>query len=315
MTDSTPYFEHRIRHDRRLTPSTLEHAGITPATRDLALLSTWAGRCILVDVNSGDVENQPEVGLDGVGLALRTPSCARQRHLRFAVSGQVGWASVWAQGDTEAQRVFPVHSNTVNTVALSPDGELLGIGTGYMPLTPELKKGAVELWSLRGTPMCISHTVLQDVCTSFLGWHPSSEYLAAFSTDGGQEEGHLWCLEVPSLQTIAAVRIPLGGMPVAVGFVDGGTGITIVGPHHVERRESPAIDKVTGLWQFDETIVHASMSVNSERVLLSTGHLISTRDGSMESIDLVPSCRATALRPGGGYLALSSGGVLRVWDQ
>jgi hypothetical protein len=281
-------------------------------SKDWVLASTWSGRCLLIEVESGRAKLQPFVGDRSVGRNLRRPAVRLLDPPMCAVATGAPWGAVWTLGDDEARRIFSDHGS-VNAVALSPDGCVLALGTGHYPLGPEYPKCALEIWSITGTPRRLKLARLPDVAVDQIWWDEYSDLLLVCSGELSQDRGHLWIFDGGSLELLESA--PVDYCVVAGAIVEGGDCVLSVGPDRVDRRLTDELHAVDERWTLTESITTAALSYETSEIFFPTGQLINYTSGEVELLPPLPGCVGVAARPGGGFVGLAQSGMLRVWDR
>lgn len=182
-----------------LTAPELAYAGGTSA-----LVSSWGGRCHVIDWEALTVSEQPlleRVVLAGTPVSgfLASPR-VRQAGSRtlFAAATKTAAACVWCPGDEVALRVSSVGS-PVTHVGISPDLSSLAIGSGFYPLSESSHPGAiVELWDLdwsgdrvvQATPAAEARH-LPGAGLNALEWSDNGDWLAVHTGARSQDRGYV----------------------------------------------------------------------------------------------------------------------------
>jgi hypothetical protein len=308
----------RIRFDRSPDPRRCRFAKLVWVEGNTLLMSSWEGRCALVDTADGALVWQPDIALYMgatrlAGYVLNRPAVSTGQRFLFAAAANITRAAVWRSGDVDFQRIEPLQASPVNAVGLSPDGTLLAMGTGYVLLHPDLRKAGVEIWELGKAPSCIASTLLSDVVVLTVDWHPKLPYLLVLTAKIEQTGGHLWLLEYPSLNPLECIPVD-GGIPVTAAFADSGAAAIVVGPHDVTLRHTSSIGQVSGRHETNASIEYAGISETTNEVLLSTGDLLRGPLLSQRRLQLPDDCVATAITPD-QYIGLTGDGVVRIWER
>lgn len=282
------------------------------------LSTTCSRRCVLIDVATGEMELQPMVAIEMpggpiAGLCLRSPSVAHVDPPLVAVATRASWAGIWTIGDTIARRLTPQHSGPVNAVVLSPDGQFMALGTGYYPLKEEYRKASVELWTTSSEPELLASTLLPDVVVDQLVWDRGSSRLLALTGIMSQGGGHWWVFDADRFALLDAGSTD-SCMFIAAGFARGGEAIVAVSRDRAEVHRLGESHEIVRWWTFSEEIVSAAVSAETGEAILSTGDVIDLDGHRVTHLQAFPDCAGVAICPGGGYVALSSSGRLRVWN-
>lgn len=276
-----------------------------------ALITTWVGRCLLIDLETGEVEAQPLVGAKYVGSTLQRLSVAGDKHSICAVATRSTWAGVWRLGDSVARRI-PTEVSAANAVALSADGAFLAIGTGMYALGSHQPKCAVEIWALEGRPELVVSTRLPDAAVDRLLWNHSAGCILAWSGARTQDRSHFWMFDENSLRILESAPFEDGG--ILEGGVDAVGRIVTVGRSLAECLEVTDSRNRGHRWELDGSAIAASLSDPGDEVLLSTGQLLELRTGEHRWVEALPGCVGLGALPGGGFVGISKSGVIRIWE-
>lgn len=134
MTDpdsSVQYTDWRVFHQY------IGFAEVLLLAPERALVSTWLGRCFILDIESGASWAEPET--QPPNLPIRAGECLRSLTISggsppiCAVATRAVWASVWQLGDRESVQVYPKNDGPVNAVAVSPPGRSSCPGYRLLP--------------------------------------------------------------------------------------------------------------------------------------------------------------------------------------
>lgn len=291
------------------------YPALAPLSRERVLVSTWSGRCLIIDVDTGLTEVQPmvaqRVGGGATGGILSTPCAAGVDRQICAVATRSGWAGVWTVGDKVAQHIY-TDSGPANAVALSPAGDLLAIGTGYYPLSSPVPRCGLEIWQISEAPELLAKVRLPDVAVDYIWWDVDRDLILAWSGAVTQNRGNLWVFDADDFRLQEAVALDylptLGG-----AMIDYGGWILTISTGRLELRSTDYLNEVHYSKSFNKSY-SAAICSEMGQVLLPHGELINFYNGQSATLEPLPDCVAVSARPDGGFLGLSSTGVLRVWS-
>jgi hypothetical protein len=164
------------------------------------LVSTWLRQCFVLDLESNTCRHEPEAAPPGslfhAGRCLRSISTACGSPPICAVASRAAWASVWHLGDRESMTVHPERYGPVNSVAVSPRGDRLALGTGFYPLDPRHEPRAfVELWDTADSPVYIASRCLPGVAVDRLAWDAKGDTILVATGARSQDRGHVALLD------------------------------------------------------------------------------------------------------------------------
>jgi len=301
-------------------PYYLRHASVVALSDHQIIATTWSGRCLLIDIDTGEVLPQPMVastreGRLDAGFTLDSPSVKFGDPPVVGVATRASWAGFWPLGATEARKLAPQRSDPVTAVALSPHAAVAAIGLGFYPLSNDRRSAAIELWTLDAEPKLLSSTVLlPDAAVDQLAWDPYRNRLLALSGAVNQDRGHAWVFDGDTLFVRHVVETG-GCMYRFAGFVDGGCSIVAISHKTVELHGISRPIKPPRYWTSSGEITGAGICEATSRIFLSTGDIISLDEDMISAFDTIPECVAVAVLPNGGCVALSEAGMLRIWDE
>lgn len=287
------------------------HLALMPLSRERVLITTFLGRCLIVDVETGLARVQPTVAQGYVGAALYTPSVGLGDRYTCAVATRSSWAGVWDVGDEAVRRVY-TETGPCNSVAVSPSGDLLAVGTGFYPLSLPAPRCGLEIWNVDGTPDLLSKLRLPDVAIDWIWWDEDLDRLLAWSGVATQDRGNLWIFDIANLRLLDSVALHSSGVHTGA-LVNSRSEVLTVTTNQLEVRSRTDLEEI--VFQRDLPAADSlAISIDTAEVLLTSGELYSFVDSGSRSLEPLPGCIAVAARPGGGFLGLSKSGVLRTWD-
>lgn len=182
--------EHQAKAAKPLQPGNfMGRLALMPLSRERVLVTTFLGRCLIIDVETGLARVQPTVAQEYAGASLYTPSVGLLDRYTCAVATRSSWAGVWDVDDEAVRRVY-TETGPCNAVAISPNGELLAIGTGYYPLRDPVPRCGLEIWNIDGAAELLSKVRLPDVAIDWLWWDEDLDWLLAWSGALTQDRGN-----------------------------------------------------------------------------------------------------------------------------
>lgn len=323
---SEPFVERKLwlrESEGRVTevlPYDLCHASLVALSDHEIIATTWSGRCLLINIDTGEALPQPTVaslhdGLPGVGITLDSPSVRAGDPPVVGVATRAPWAGLWSLGAREALKLAPQRSGPVTAIAFSPHAAVAAIGLGFYPLSNDRRSAAIELWTLGAEPRLVaSNVLLPDAAVDQLAWDPYQNRLLALSGSVTQDGGHLWIFDGDTLSLLHVVETA-GYMFRFAGFVDGGSSAVAISWNTVELHEISRPIKQPRRWTSSEDIRGAGICDTTSRLLLSTGDIITFDREAIDRVEIIPDCVDVEVLPGGRWVALSEAGTLRIWDE
>jgi hypothetical protein len=105
-------------------------------------------------------------------------------------------------------QVYPKNDGPVNTVAVSPQGDRLALGTGYYPLAPGTEpKAFVELWDSTDARVCRAARRLAGVVVDRLTWDATGTRLLVSTGAITQDRGHVALLNGLTLALLDVAEV------------------------------------------------------------------------------------------------------------
>ena len=213
VSDQLGYSQSEIRADKtsllpgvEISPDHLGYPELCHLPNGALLVSTWSGYCFEVDPVSGLVAVQPKIGLEHGRMS--SPAATTTEPAICSAATHVLSTKLWQLG---APRTFGVKTDgPVNSVALSPQGDLLATGLGMYPLNPDRHpNAAIELFSTDDPSEPLSRRVLPGVAVDRVVFHPTRELLVAVTGARSQDRGHIVLLNQRTLDLLDVAETDL----------------------------------------------------------------------------------------------------------
>jgi hypothetical protein len=283
---------------------------------DQAIVCDGSGTISLLDLSRKSIVKSENVSwvYRGQRLACMTLSSLQvepEAGRSCVVATRGSYAALW---DLESSEVCKIDSDAgpVNAMAFSPDGTRLAIGTGYYNLSSVRgPRPTIQVWTLSGTePIHLMSTTLPGVCVDTILWDSDYDRIVCVTGDESQASGYLCCLDGNSLRSLCLDGIPIHMVSriLAVGqsyLVAHGKGI-----HAFDR------DDFSLKWTHTESVEIDDLAFDEEEAMLFfSGTTFLTTDGEVVGkVELPDAVSSIAPRPDGGFLCVSSQGVVSAWD-
>lgn len=291
------------------------------------IVSSWDGRCYLLDFQSQIVTPCPPVN-------TRLPvagNCAKALSVGMSESGpicaaamDVGWTSIWHLGDHKAASIYPVKPGPVSAVAIHPKGHRIALGLGYYSLAPgEATKAYVELWTLDSPPQFSGFCRIPGIVVDQLAWDEMGNRLLVVSGDLQQQSGHVVILDG---DTLAAGDIePIEFALCKGAHFCGDEEALLIASGQMEIRKTDNLSTVrwrlfpdSEIWSDGSSrgdIYQAAISPCREVAIMNNGLLVDCWEGRIAGLPALPDCTGIAALQNGDCVGISSAGIVRVWDQ
>lgn len=293
---------------------------IVAIDRDRCAVADGTGNVTAVNLRTQEVGPRLFVGIAG-GTASNLRSLRRDpsRPGGVAVASRAAYAAIGDVDRGSVAKIHPVEGGTVQSVAISPDGKWLAIGTGAYSVSGPAQPAHLELWGLSDEegPYHIGYAALPGVCVDAIAWSPDGGRIACASGLRSQKAGFVAQLEAEGLRALSFFDTPWAGTG-RLGYADascshlavasrGGFRVLAAGDGQeawrLDRPESPDV-----LPDFD-------LIPEERAIVLTSGQVLDALDGTERSKFLAMNdCTSIAARPGGGYIGVSSRGRIYCWD-
>lgn len=219
---------------------------------------------------------------------------------------------LWQIGTDNFQKVFAQAHGPVNCASYSPDGSRLAVGIGFYPLNPaKTSEARLEIWSLKNShPCCESEVLLPGVCVDSVAWATGGSEIACVTGLRSQQDGFLVVL------TDAGVPRRFGELGTAMNHA-----VVYLEDNRVLVQDGKkiaclSVSSRAVLWEFP-TDNECRMAFDQYRneIALNSGSVLEAEHGRLvRELQPLEECSAVAVRPNGGYVGISKGGTIRVWD-
>ncbi len=298
---------------------------IVAIDRDHCAIADGSGQLIAVDVRTRDVGPRLFLGLSGSAGASNLRSARRHpaRSSVVAVATRAGYAVVGDLAGPAVAKIHPVQGGTVQSVAFSPDGRRLAIGTGTYTTTGVPQPAHVEVWSqpdpAEGPPRALVVAALPGVCVDAIAWHPEGGLIACASGLRSQRSGFVAQLEAEDLRPRSFFETAWTGTG-RLEYVDrdanaGHLAVALKGGFRLlgaeDGQEAWRIDRP----EVPELPLDFALDPADGSIVLASGVARDSRDGTRRSRFLaMRDCTSIAARPGGGFFGASSRGRIYCWD-
>lgn len=274
------------------------------------LVSTWSGYCFEVNPDSGEVTIQPQV-VSNHGT-LGCPTATASEPVLCSAATRVVWTALWQLRASQTSRVHT--DGPVNSVALSPQGDLLAAGLGMYPLNPNHHPlAAIELFSTADLPQPLERRVLPGVAVDRLVFHPSRDLLVAVTGARSQDRGHVLLLDRRTLRFADVAETDFFSCRAAI--VDKESDRLIFAYRDgVQLRSLDQLWNVQWEWRAPHELLGAAHDAERNLIFLSNGQVLSADVGEVERLPALDKCTGLAVLRDGRVAGISQTGVLRVWE-
>lgn len=295
---------------------------IVPQDREHCVVADGTGHLTVINLTTEHILTRIFVGVMGAQTTsnLRSLRAASQGSRMVAVATRGGYAVVANFDRQVVAKVYPEQGGTVNSVALSSDGQFLAIGTGSYPLSGDLQPPHIELWSLSedGAPEYRSFAALPGVCVDAIAWNRDCDRIACATGLRTQKGGFIAQLDSAQLRPVSFFDTPWAGSG-RLGYLDRGSTCNHLGV--VFRGGFRVVDSWNGkeAWRVDsaelpDLLQDFDHDPENQEIVLTSGVVLDSFDGSKKKHFLpMKDCTSIAIRPGGGYLVASSRGRIYCW--
>jgi hypothetical protein len=283
---------------------------------DQAIVCDWTGTISLIDLPGKSIAKSENVAwfMDGQPLGSTTLSSLQiepETGRSCVVATRGAYAALWNLDSSEVLKI-EAGNGPVNSVAYSPDGTRLAIGTGVYDLSSgRIARPTIEVWDLADSePTRLMSTTLPGQCLDTILWEPYSERIICVSGDASQESGYLCCLDGDSLHALCMDRIPLCHVSriLSVGY-----SYLVAHRGGVQAYDR---DDFSPRWSHEEPVEAADLAHDEDTdIMFFGGTTFLGSDGEVVGKAEFPGTfSSVAPRRDGGFLGVSKEGMISVWD-
>jgi WD40 repeat protein len=293
---------------------------IVAIDRDRCAVADGTGNVTAVDVRTQEVGPRLFVGIAG-GTASNLRSLRRDpsRPGVVAVATRAAYAALGDIGRGSVSKIHPVEGGTVQSVAISPDGRSLAIGTGAYSVSGPAQPAHLEIWDLshEDGPRHARFAALPGVCVDAIAWSPDGRLIACASGLRSQKAGFVAQLEAGDLRARSFFETTWAGTG-RLGYLDASCsrlaaasrgGFRVLGAS--DGQEAWRLDRPDA----NDVLPDFDLVPEDGVVVLTGGQVLDATDGARRAKFLAMNdCTSIAARPGGGYLGVSTRGRIYCWD-
>jgi hypothetical protein len=317
VSDQLGYSQSEIRADKisllpgvEISPDHLGYPELCNLPNGSLLVSTWSGYCFEVDPAFGLVAVQPKIGLEPGRMS--SPAATTTQPAICSAATHVLSTKLWQLG---APRTLGVKTDgPVNSVALSPQGDLLATGLGMYPLNPDRHpNAAIELFSTADPSEPLSQRVLPGVAVDRVGFHPTRGLLVAVTGARSQDRGHVVLLDHRTLDLLDVTETDLFSCRAAIVDADSDR-LILAYRDGIQVRSLDQLWNVEWEWRAEADLLGAAHDAERDWIFLSNGQVLSPGVGEVARLPALDKCTGLAILRDGRLAAISRPGVLRVWE-
>jgi len=282
------------------------------------LASTWGRYCFEVNPDSGRVTRQPRIDDLRIGKFfvpggnLSAPTASASQPVLCSAATHVVWTELWQLGASQTSRVKT--DGSINSVALSPQGDLLATGLGWYPLDPHKHPpAAIELFSTADPSEPLKRRVLPGVAVDRLVFHPEQELLVAVTGARSQDRGHVLLLDCRTLNLLDVAETDAFNCRTAIIDVVSDR-LTLAYRDGIQVRSLEQLWNVEWEWRAADEVFSAVHDRERNLIFLSNGQVLSPDDGEVAGLTALDKCTGLAVLHDGRLAGISRAGMLRVWE-
>ncbi len=281
------------------------------------------GHLTVINLITKGILSRTFVGIAGghTSCHLRSLRAGPRGSRTVAVATRGGYAAVVNFGRQVVEKIYPQQGGSVNAVALSPDGQLLAIGTGHYPPSGDSPPSRLELWVLPawGEPQYRSFAALPGVCIDAIAWSRDGYLIACANGLRSQKGGTLAQFDASQLRPVSFFDTAWCQSG-RLDYLNRGSPNSHLAV--VFRGGFRVLDAWDGkeAWRVDSTEVPDLLQdfdhdPENQELVLTSGVILDTFDGTQKKHFLaMKDCTSIAIRPGAGYLGASNRGRVYCWD-
>jgi hypothetical protein len=295
---------------------------IVPQDREHCVVADGTGHLTVINLTTEHILARIFVGVmgDNACCNLRCLRAGPQGSKTVAVATRGGYAVVADFDRQVVAKVYPEQGGTVNSVALSPDGQFLAIGTGHYPHLGDSQPAHIELWALseNRAPEYRTFAALPGVCVEAITWNRDCDRIACATGLRSQKGGSMAQLDSSQLRPVSFFDSSWIGSG-RLGYLDQGSASRHLAV--VFRGGFRVLDSWNGkeAWRVDsglpDLLQDFDLDPENQEIVLTSGVVLDSVNGSEKKHFLaMKDCTSIAIRPEGGYLGASSRGRIYCWD-
>jgi hypothetical protein len=217
-------------------------------------------------------------------------------------------------------KILPRQGGTVSSVAFSPDGQILAIGTGSYSVTGDPQRAQIEFWALSASnvPEYRSFTALPGVCVDAITWRNDGDRVACATGLRSQKGGYIAQVDASQLRPFSFFETSWTGSGRLCYLDRESPGSHLGVAFHGEFRVVNSQDGKEALRadrsELPDLLQDFDHDPENQELVLTSGVVINPFDGDEKNRFLVmKDCTSIAFRPGGGYLGASNRGKIYCW--
>jgi hypothetical protein len=244
---------------------------------------------------------------------LRSLTVATDNPTKCAVAPNGTYAAVWDTVGGEISKINTDNYGSVHSVEWFNSSDHLLIGSGFYPLGTETPQARIELWRITAQEQALLGAVaLPGVCADTIARPDDDDEFVCFSGLRNQKQGFLCVADANSLRPKAFHELPFAGVSriECVGdlvFMSNGAYVRAI--RKEDGREKWVRDLGT------ESADFARDSENEDLLLLSDGTMVTVGNARVvEQLPALKGCCAVAALPDGGFVGVSTDGVIGIWQ-
>ncbi len=311
MTTLNP--PHKFR-DLRVPNGHLGYPELCALPNGALLVSTWGGHCLEVNPDSGQIMSQPRIGMPQQfgASSLRSPTASIAQPILCSAATRAIWTEFWQLGATQTSRIET--DGAVNSVAISPRGDLLAAGLGSYPLALNDRPHAgIELFSISEPSQCLVRRFLPGVAVDRVVFHPTRDLLVAVTGARSQDRGNIILLDPHSLGLVDVGETESCNC-IAV-MIDDYSGLLLLAFRHgIQVLPLDRLWDVGWRWITEDKLFGAAYDIEHEWIFLSNGQVLGIHGREVTRLDPLEECSGMAVLQDGRVAGISQNGVLRVWE-